>query len=108
MVLSVKVSIDENTRPAHTLDITDTGARLGGLGMQLQPGMIVALQRGSQKATFRVAWIRQLAHKELQVGFESIEQLNNLWGVDLSDGGKVIQDMKVLMTLLSDRSKADS
>jgi hypothetical protein len=39
MVLAVKVSIDKVTHLAHTLDITETGARLGGLRTQLQRGV---------------------------------------------------------------------
>jgi hypothetical protein len=106
MVLPVKVSIDEVTHLAHTVDITDTGARLGGLRTQLQPGMIVSLCRGSHKAKFRIAWIRQLAPNELQAGVESLEPQNNFWGVDLSDREREAQkDMQALMTVLSSSSK---
>ena len=85
MVLAVKVSIDEVTHVAHTVEITDTGGRLGGLRTQLQPGMIVSLKRGSHNAKFRVVWIRQLAPNELQAGAECLEPQNQFWGVDLSD-----------------------
>lgn len=90
-MLPVKVLINENVRLAHTIDITDVGARLGGLGMQLQPAMIISLQRGSNKAKFCVAWIRKIAPNELQVGVESVEKLNNFWGMDLFDQDKVAQ-----------------
>src|SRR2546421_11897336 len=63
MVLPVKVSIDNDTHLAHTVDITPRGAQLGALRTQLQPGAIIHLQRGSKKAKFRIAWIRQLAPK---------------------------------------------
>jgi hypothetical protein len=105
MVLAVKVSIDKVTHLAHTLDITETGARLGGLRTQLQPGMIVNLQRGSDKAKFRIAWIRQLAPNELQAGIECLEPQNNFWGVDLSDREKEAkEDWQAVMTVLGSTS----
>jgi hypothetical protein len=102
MVLPVKVSIDKVTHLAHTIDITHFGARLGGLQTQLQPGMIVSLHRGSQKAKFRIAWIRQLAPNELQAGVECLEPQKNFWGVDLSDREHAAKkDMQALITILS-------
>jgi hypothetical protein len=105
MVLPVKLSIDEITRLAHTVDITDAGAALGGVRVQLQPGKIIALQRGSKKAKFRIAWIRELAPNEWRAGVESLERQNNFWGVDLADGEKAEQDTKAFMTFLSGVSK---
>ena len=106
MVLPVKVSLDKVTHLAHTIDITHAGARLGALRMPLQPGMIISLQRGSQKTKFRIAWTRQVATNELQAGVESLELQNNFWGVDLSDQERETEkDVKALMTLLSSCSK---
>jgi hypothetical protein len=56
------------------------GGKLGAFRTELQPGMIVSLQRGAQKAKFRIAWIRQIAPKELQAGVESLEPLT-IFGV---------------------------
>jgi hypothetical protein len=108
MVLPVKVLIDQVTHLAHTVDITDSGARLGALRTQLKPGMIISLQRGSQKAKFQIAWIRQLAPNELQAGIESLQPQNSFWGVDLSARGPEVKKeaQQALMTLLSDRAKA--
>lgn len=107
MVLAVKVSIDEVTHLAHTIDITDTGARLGGLRTQLQPGMIISLHRGSHSAKFRIAWIRQPAPNELQAGIECLQPQNNFWGVDLSDReSDAKHDMQALMTVLFPKSAA--
>src|SRR5713226_887210 len=106
MVLPVKVSIDRATCLVHTVDITHTGVKLGALRTELQPGMIVSLQRGAQKAKFRIAWIRQIAPKELQAGVESLEPTDNFWGVDLSDREhEAAKDMQALMTLLSGGQK---
>jgi hypothetical protein len=108
MVLPVKVLIDQVTHLAHTVDITDSGARLGALRTQLKPGMIISLQRGSQKAKFQIAWIRQLAPNELQAGIESLQPQNSFWGVNLSARGPEVKKeaQQALMTLLSDRPKA--
>ena len=101
MVLSVTVSLDKVTYLAHTIDITHTGARIGGLRAGLQSGMIISLQRGSNKAKFRIAWIRQVAPNELQAGVESLELQNNFWGVDLSEKREAKNDVQALMTMLS-------
>jgi hypothetical protein len=102
MVLPVKVSADKVTVLAYTVDITDSGARLGGLRTQLQLGTIVSLQRGSDKAKFRVAWLRELAPNELQAGVECLEPRSNFWGVNLSDHeNEAKKDMQALMTLLT-------
>jgi hypothetical protein len=100
MVLPVRVTLDTVNHLAHTVDITQTGALLGGLRTELQPGMIVTLQRGSKKAKFRIAWIRQIGPNEQQAGVVSLELQNNFWGVNLSDQENK-QDVKAFMTLLS-------
>jgi hypothetical protein len=107
MVLPVKVSTDKVTLLAYTVDITDSGARLGGLLKDLQLGMIVSLQRGPHRAKFRVAWIQELAPNEVRAGIECVEPHSNFWGVNLSDReNQVKKDMQALMTLLtSDASK---
>ena len=106
MVLPVKISVDKVTHLAHTVDITTTGARLGALRTQLQPGMIVSLQRGAKKAEFRVQWVRQLGPNEVQAGVESLEPQNNFWGINLSDEAEAKKDMQTLLTLLSGHSKS--
>jgi hypothetical protein len=105
MVLPVKVSTDNVTLLAYTVDITDGGARVGGLRMQLKLGMIVSLQRGSHKAKFRIAWVRELAPNELQAGVECLEPRSGFWGVNLSDReNEVKKDTEALMTLLSSKA----
>jgi hypothetical protein len=102
MVLPVKVSTDTVTLLAYTVDITDGGARHGGLRAELQLGMIVSLQRGSHKAKFRVAWVQELAPNELRAGVECLEPHSNFWGVNLADrDNEVKKDMQALMTLLT-------
>src|SRR5437879_9319187 len=54
MVLPIKVFLPGAPQVlAHTIDISISGARIGGLREQLQPGKSVSLERGSQRAKFR-------------------------------------------------------
>lgn len=97
VVLPVRLSRgDANGRAAghflHTIDITETGARVGGLHTAIEPGQIITLKRGQAKARFRVIWTKQLSPSELQAGIESAEPDKNIWGFDLQGqdetGGK--------------------
>jgi hypothetical protein len=106
MVLPVKISVGKVTGLAHTIDITPSGARLGALRTQLQPGTTISLQRGPKKAQFRIEWIKQLAPNELQAGIEALEPQNNFWGVNLAYGLDAKKDMETLMSLLSRPSKS--
>ena len=71
------------TQLAHTVDISHIGCRLGGLRTELFPGQIVALQRGQQKASFRVIWSKCLAANENQAGIEALAYGSDIWGVEL-------------------------
>jgi hypothetical protein len=102
MVLPVKVFIDKDTHLAHTIDITPRGARLGALRHQLKVGMIVILQRGSKRAKFRIAWVRQLAPTEVHAGIEALEPQEEFWGVSLSNGqDEDKREMQAFLKLLS-------
>lgn len=105
MVLPVKISIDKDTQLAHTVDITPSGAELGALRTRLQPGAIIHLQRGSRKAKFRIAWIRQLAPNEIRAGVNCVDPVHHLWGLDLCDGkGEPKKSTRAFLSLPSDRS----
>jgi hypothetical protein len=85
MVLPVKVFLPGTPQVlAHTIDISISGARIGGLREQLQPGKIVNLQRASQRAKFRIVWARQVGPGEIHAGVEAVDPYNNFWGIDLS------------------------
>ena len=47
----------EERQLAHTLDVTEISARLGGLGVLLEPGEVIEIQRGAVKAKFQVHWM---------------------------------------------------
>jgi hypothetical protein len=105
MVMSVKVMTDKAAHLAHTVDITQTGARVGALRTKLQAGTDVSLQRGSKKAQFRVSWVRELGPNEIHVGLQALDLLDKFWGVELSDQqGSGATDVKASMTLLASRS----
>ena len=109
MVLPVKFSAAKESLMAHTLDITPSGARLGALRTELQPGAIVHLQRGQKKAKFRVVWVRQLENNEMQAGVESVDSPDNFWGVSLSDETpQSKEDLQTFLSLLSNCSNSPS
>lgn len=100
-VLPVKMSSDNGIDFVHTVDITDTGAQLGGIRTQLEAGMIVSLRRGSHKAKFRIAWVRQLAPNELRAGIECLEPQSDFWDVIRGAKSDDEEDTNAVMTLQS-------
>ncbi len=92
MVLPVRIwGSDAGGKPfsqlAHTLDITSSGARVGGLRVLLNPHEVIWLQCRHRKAQFRVIWTgRPGGAREHQVGIECIEEMHNIWGLELEDG----------------------
>ena len=70
---------------AHTLDISNSGARLGGLEEPLDLGEVVKLECGDRKAPFRVVWSgAQGTAREGQAGLECLAADADLWKLDLS------------------------
>jgi hypothetical protein len=66
----------------HTLDVSQSGVRLGAVRRQLEVGSLIVLQYRQHKAEFRVIWIKPLgAGTEQQVGLEADAQ-RDLWGLD--------------------------
>src|SRR5208337_602744 len=66
---------------AHTLDITETGVRLGAVQRQLEVGTQLTVQYKQHKAEFRVVWTAPLPKlKERQVGLEAVVQ-RDMWGL---------------------------
>jgi hypothetical protein len=69
---------------AHTLDMTETSARLGGLSSQLQVGEVIEIQRGALKAKFQVFWMGPLGSAMAgQAGVRSLMPRKDIWGIDL-------------------------
>jgi PilZ domain len=84
-VLPVRVfGLDRSGKPftevAHTLDISRDGARLGGLNCSLAIGDIIGVQRGTDKARFRVAWVGSPNSRcEQQAGVCCIQPERCIW-----------------------------
>src|SRR6266481_919341 len=69
---------------AHTLDLTEVSARLGGLRTLLEPGEVIELQRGAVKAKFQVFWMGAIGSAmEGQAGVRSLDTGKAIWGVNL-------------------------
>ena len=85
-VLPVRVSGSDGagnsyTDLAHTLDITETGVRLGAVQRELEVGTQLTLQYKQHRAEFRVVWTEPLPNlKERQVGLEAVVQ-RDMWGL---------------------------
>lgn len=76
--LNVRIlGIDANGKafhqPATTLDISKSGARVGGLAVKLNPGDIVGLQSGGAKSRFKVAWVKGNRDGSFELGLHCIE-----------------------------------
>lgn len=89
MVVPVRIwGTDVDGKPfsqlAHTLDITSSGARVGGMRVLLNARDVVWLQCRHRKSQFRVVWTgRPGGSREHQVGIECIEAERNIWGLEL-------------------------
>ena len=69
---------------AHTLDMTEISARLGGLGTQLDPGEMIEVQRGAVKARFQVHWMGTSASALVgQAGIRAVDPNKSIWGIQL-------------------------
>jgi hypothetical protein len=67
---------------AHTLDLTETSARLGGLTLLLEPGEVIEIQRGAVRAKFQVFWMGSPGSAMAgQAGVRSLEPNKSVWGV---------------------------
>jgi hypothetical protein len=86
MVLPVTIlrSNGAERQLAHTLDVTEISARLGGLSVQLQPGEIIEVQRGGVKAKFRVYWMGASGTDlEGQAGVRGLDPAKTIWSTHL-------------------------
>lgn len=66
------------------LDISQTGARLGGVRASIEVDEIIGVSYGKNKAHFRVKWIGASGHaNEGQVGLENLSPQKQFWDVPL-------------------------
>jgi len=89
---------------AHTVDISNSGARLAGIEEPLEVGEVLKLECGNRKAPFRVVWIG--AHgtaTEHQAGLECLTPSADIWALDLGqlkDGEQLARARAVQSKLL--------
>jgi PilZ domain len=70
----------EERQLVHTLDLTATSARIGGLTAVLDPGEIVELQHGEAKAKFQVVWMGTPDGAMAgQAGFRGLDSQQSIW-----------------------------
>jgi len=73
---------------AHTVDLSEDGARLDGIGFLTSPGQTIEVRRLWRKARFRVVWIGQVGTAESnQVGVV-LQSEKNIWRVELPKAAK--------------------
>jgi CheY-like chemotaxis protein len=79
---------------AHTLDISNSGARISGLKVPLELGELLTIECGDREAPFRVVWTgAEGTAREGQAGLECMALDAEFWKVDLGH----IQDGEALM-----------
>lgn len=79
---------------AHTVDISYSGARLGGFRRELQRGEVVEVQYRIKRARFRVVWARLTpGSQEWQLGLECLDRQKEIWGLAFAGGKKECQPL---------------
>jgi hypothetical protein len=106
--LPVKVcrsASEEKSETAHTLDISNMGARLAGLEKSFTPGEVVEIHCGRRSAPFRVVWNGSpRTATEGQAGVECLTPEANIWDLELSnqaDDEPLLQEIAVARTVQS-------
>lgn len=76
---------EEKSLLVHTIDVSDSGARLGGLKEHLNPGEVIEIHCGARKAPFRVVWVGWPGTAtEDQAGVQCVVPGENIWQLDLT------------------------
>jgi hypothetical protein len=80
---------------ACTVDLSQDGARLDGVGFLTAPGQTLEVRRrwGLRKGHFRVVWIGQVGTSESNhVGVFSLQRDKDIWRVELPEAGAPLSD----------------
>ncbi|MEO6119101.1 MAG: PilZ domain-containing protein, partial [Terriglobales bacterium] len=71
---------------AHTLDVSHSGVRLGGVAVAPEEGAVITLQCHHRKCQFTVAWVGcPGSSRNKQVGLISLEPERDIFGLRLKD-----------------------
>jgi len=86
---------DPNGHPfaqsAYTVDLSEDGARLDGIGFLTSPGQTIEVRRRWRKARFRVVWIGHVGTTESgQVGVYRLQSEKDIWRVKLPKAGAAL------------------
>jgi hypothetical protein len=71
---------------SHTIDLSEHGARLDGIGFLTSPGQTIEVRRLWRKKKFRVVWIGHVGSTESnQVGVVGLQNEKDLWHVEFPE-----------------------
>ena len=68
---------------AYTVDLSEDGARLDGIGFLTSPGQTIEVRRLWRKARFRVIWIGHVGTTESNQAGVVLESEKNIWRIEL-------------------------
>jgi PilZ domain-containing protein len=86
MVVGVRLSgvnSKDSGAIVYTLDISASGAKLGGVHRRIVPGEIMVLHRHLAHVKCKVVWVREVAPGDSQIGVQLLDPASNFWGVEL-------------------------
>ena len=69
----------------YTVDLSEDGARLDGIGFLTSPGQTIEVRRLWRKARFRVVWIGHVGTTESNQAGVVLESEKNIWRIELSN-----------------------
>src|SRR2546430_6458314 len=68
---------------SYTIDLSQAGARLDGIGFLTSPGQTIEVRRLWRKARFRVIWIGHVGTTESNQAGVVLESEKNIWRIEL-------------------------
>ena len=68
---------------AYTVDLSEDGARLDGIGFLTSPGQTIEVRRLWRKARFRVVWIGHVGTTESNQAGVVLQSEKNIWRIEL-------------------------
>ena len=72
---------------SYTIDLSQAGARLDGIGFLTSPGQTIEVRRLWRKKKYRVVWIGHVGSTEAnQVGVLGLQNEKDIWHVELPEG----------------------
>jgi hypothetical protein len=72
---------------SYTIDLSQGGARLDGIGFLTSPGQTIEVRRLWRKKKFRVIWIGHVGTSEAnQVGVFGLQNEKDIWRIELPEG----------------------